>query len=52
VACVLGNRNEIVICLAAVIINPADTLMRVFPPELRVDIREERIINDDDKTLF
>ena len=23
-----------------------------FPRELRVDIREERIINDDDKTLF
>jgi hypothetical protein len=40
-----GNRIEIVIWLAAAIINAADTINACFLRELRVDIREEKIIN-------
>jgi hypothetical protein len=45
VAWLWGNRIEIVIWLAAAIINAADTINACFLRELRVDIREERIIN-------
>jgi hypothetical protein len=45
VAWLWGNRIEIVIWLAAAIINAADTINACFFRELRVDIREDGIIN-------